>query len=213
MIPDPKKLGKTVRQILFQSPEERQQEKELERDVQVRLGKARINRHIAHQHEMVARLTTLAKRALALNDEARFRQVGTQLLYTRNDIQRWEKYLLSLEVLEARRDQVKASLDLLQAVKTMSASLSELAGPQQVAELTRELETGLARAASLEERMEVVMEVMDATLTGGMQVDERALGDLQQGLAEQVAGEERAAFSPAVEAELEKIRQSLSQGK
>ena len=208
MLPDPKKVAKAIDK-LFQSPEERRQEVEMNRDVQVRLGKARLRRHLAHQQEMLKKLTSLAKRALALNDDERFRQVGRQLLWTQQDVQRWEKYLLSLEVLEARRDQVKASVDLLQSVKAMSESLSELAAPAQMADLQRDLEQGLARASSMEERMALMMEVMDATLASDMPADETALEGLESKLTEEVAADESAAFDPALDELRRKIRQEM----
>jgi hypothetical protein len=214
MLPDPKKVAQFINRTLFKSAEERRQEDETNRDVQIRLGKARIRRHITHQQEMVARLTALAKRALAIHDEAHFRQVGRQLLWSWQDIQRWEQYLLSLEVLEARRDQVRASVDLLQSVKAMSESLGEMAGPQQIADLQRQMEEGLARASSLEERLQVMMEVMDSALSTDMQVDEGALDNLKTSLTEDVVQSEAAAFDREIEDGLRKIREELEkQGK
>jgi hypothetical protein len=209
MLPNPKKVAKAINKALFQSEDEKRAEREIDRDVQLRTGKARIRRHINHQNEMVGQLTALAKRALALNDEPRFRQVGRQLLWTKQDIQRWEKYLLSLEILQARRDQVKASVDLIQSVKSMSESLIDLAGPQNVAELQQDLEQGLARAASLEERLDVMMDMMDETLSGDLRVDEDALSNLETNLSEQVAAQETAKYDREIEDGLRQIRQEL----
>ena len=208
MLPDPKDVAKTINRI-FKSREERQQDVEFNRDVQVRMGKARIKRHLANQKNMLLRLKSLAKRALSLNNETKFRQVGRQLLWTQGDIQRWEQYLLSLEVLEARRDQARASVDLIKSVKAMSDSLSDLAAPGQMSELQRDLEEGLARASSLEERMAVMMDVMDSTLTSDMLVDESALSDLESGLTDEIAQQEAAMFDEEIEAGLRQIREEL----
>jgi len=213
MLPTPKKVADTIKKTLFQTPEERLQEAELKRDVQIKLGKTRVRRHIAHQKDMVQRLTAFAKQALKINDEARFRQVGKQLLWTQQDILRWEKYVLSLELLESRRDQVKSSVEILQAVKAMSESLADIAGPEQVANLQLELEKGLARASSLDERMAIMMEVMDSTLGTDMVVDETALADLESSLAEKVASEEMAAFDSEIEAGLRDIRREFEDEK
>ena len=213
MLPAPKKVADTIKKALFQSPEERRQEKEINRDVQIRMGMARLRRHIAHQKEMLERLTDLAKEALRINDEARFRQVGKQLLWTQRDIARWEKNILSLELLAARREQVRASVDVLQAVKTMSESLTELAGPEQTASFQLELEKGLAQATSLEERMEVMMETMDSALGAELPADEAALKDLEASLSEKVAGEESASFDHEIEEGLRSIRKELEDEK
>jgi hypothetical protein len=209
MLPDPKKVSELLNKLL-KSPEERRQEKEMDRDVQVRMTKANLRRHIQHQKEMSRRLRDLAKRALALNDQPRFKQTGKQLLWTRTDIQRWEQYLLSLEILEARRDQMRASVDLLGSIKSMTESLAEAAGPKQVVELQRELEQGLARAASLEERMDVMMELLDSTLASDMPADDGMLRDLEEQLTTEVAAEETADFDREIEDGLAKIRSELN---
>lgn len=210
MLPEPKKVAKFIKKA-FRSAEERRQEMEFDRDVQVRMGKTRLNRHIAKQKQMSLRLRRLAKRALEINDQARFRQAGRQLLWTQRDLGRWEKYLLSLELLEARRDQVKASVELIQSIKAMSESLNELAEPGQIGELQRELEVGLARASNLEERMAVMLDVMDSTLSADMLIEEDGLTALEEGLSEEVAGEEAAAFDREIEEGLRQIRKELEE--
>lgn len=213
MLPTPKKVADVIRKTLFQSPDERRQEAELSRDVKIRLGMTRIRRHISQQKEISHRLTAIAKQALKINDEARFRQAGKQLLWTQQDIQRWEKYVLSLEMLSARRDQVKASVDVLQAVKAMSESLADLAGPEQLTDLHLELEKGLAQAGTLDERLEVMMEMMDSAVGTDGLVDESALKDLESSLSEKVAGEESSAFEKQIEDGLRSIRQELEDEK
>lgn len=208
MLPDPKKVAQSINK-LFQSQEEKHRQAEMGRDVQIRMGKTRLQRHIAKQQKMAARLKSLAKRALAINDEARFRQVGRQLLWTQQDIRRWQQYLLSLEIMEARRDQVKASTELIGAIKAMSESLNALDAPQEIGELQREVEQGLAQAANLEDRMAVMMEMLDTTLAADMPVDETDLSGLENSLTEEIAAEEASAFDTEIEAGLRKIREEL----
>lgn len=212
MLPDPKKVAKFLKRTLFQTEEEKRADRELERDVQIRMGKSRVRRHINHQAEMVQKLTVLAKRSLSLNDEGRFRQVGKQLIWTRADIKRWERYLLSLEILETRRDQMKASVDLLQSVKSMSESMVDLVGVENVGELQRNLEEGLAKASSMEQRLDVMMEVMDETLSGDLQVSESDLGELESNLTGQIAHQEAASYDHEIEEGLRQIRKELEKG-
>ena len=213
MLPTPKKVADTIKKKLFQSPEEKLQEAEVNRDVQIRMGETRVRRHIAHQKDMVHRLTGIARQALKINDEARFRQVGKQLLWTQQDVNRWEKYLLSLELLEARRDQVKSSVEMLKAVKAMGESLADLTSPEQITSLQVEMEKALARATSLDERMEIMMEAMDTTLGADVQVDEGALEKLQASLSEGVSGEEAAEFDSQIQTGLREIRRQLEDDK
>lgn len=213
MLPTPKKVADTIKKKLFQSPEEKLQEAEVNRDVQIRMGETRVRRHITHQKDMVHRLTGIARQALKINDEARFRQVGKQLLWTQQDVNRWEKYLLSLELLEARRDQVKSSVEILKAVKAMGESLADLTSPEQVTSLQMEMEKALARATSLDERMEIMMEAMDSTLGADVQVDEAELEKLHESLSERVSSEEAAEFDSQIETGLREIRRQLEDDK
>jgi len=194
---------------LFKSGEQRREEQEIDRDVKVRIGKTRIKRHILHQQQMETRLFELGRKALALNDEPRFKQVARQLLWTRADRSRWEKYILSLEVLEARREQVKASVDLIQSVKAMSESMIDLTGPQQAAQLQVQLQQGLARAESMDERMSIMMEMMDSTLEEGMPEEEAAIADLEKMMREQNAQGQTANYDKEIEDGLRKIREEM----
>lgn len=211
MLPEPKKVARILRRI-FQTAEERRQERDLNRDINLRMGKARLQRYLQSQKRVAAQLRTLAKRALSMNDEARFKQIGHQWIWTQRQIDRWERYLLSLEILQARRDQARASVELLSAVRTMSESLADMVGEQDMAELQRELETGLARASSLDERMAVMMEVMDATLATDVSLQEGDLDSLAAELNAEVVSEEDAAFDPQIEALRRKIQEELRDG-
>ena len=189
--------------------EQRQEEDEINRDVKVRMGKSRIKRHLAHQQKMEGRYLELGRQALALGDNDRFRQIARQLLWTRSEMVRWAKYVLSMDVLEARREQVKATVSLMRSVKAMSESMIELAGPQEAAEMQRQLQEGLARAESLDERMSIMMEMMDSTLEDGTPDDNEAVADIEKNLREQNAQSDTASFDKDIEDGLRKIRDEM----
>jgi myosin heavy subunit len=209
MLPDPKKVARALKRTVLKSKAERQREAEIERDVQVRMAKTRIRQHISRQEELIRRFKGLAKKALSLNDEARFRQAGKQMLTAQKDIQRWEKYLLSLEMLEARREQVRASVELMQAVRAMSESLEDMAQPGKLGELQMDLEKGLANAASLDERMELMMGMMDSALQVEGGANEDDLAGLEASLLDEIAAQEASAFDAGIESGLAHIRQEL----
>ena len=207
---NPRQLARAVRR-LFRSASEKRQEEETRRTVQIRMGRVRIRRLIAQQRTLEKRLLDLAKRAVALGDEARFRQLGKQVLQVRQNIRRWERYLLTLEMLEARRDQARASVELVEAVKAINASLESLTAPEDITALQQSLEKSLAQAATVEERTEVMLEAMDAALDAEMPLDETSLADLQQTLTDEVIRDEQATFDPEIEEELRRIRADLEQ--
>ena len=206
---NPKNVANAIKNAM-KTPEERRQAAEQQRSQQLRIAKNRLSYHVVKQKDMVIRLTVLAKRAISLNDDANFKKIGRQIIWTRNDIQRWERYMLSLEMLEARYDQVRASVELLTAVKSMTDSLSDAAAPEKIGELQSNLEQGLAKAANLEQQMGMMMEIMDNTLAGDMKVDSSELSDLQTTLTGEVAQQESSAFDPEIEELRQKIRREMS---
>ena len=212
MLPDPKSVAKGIKYLL-RSKEEKQNAIELERDVQLRQGKTRIRAHITHQKEMIPKLRALAKRALAMGDEDRFQQIAKQLIWTEKDIIRWDKYSLTLDMMEARRDQVRASADLIHTVRVMTDSMTELAGTQQVSQLQQQLDRSLAQAASMDERINLMMDMMDSTLAEGIPADEPSLEKLRESLGEEIVSDESAQFDKEIESGLEEIRKQLASEK
>ena len=213
MLPSPKKVARILRRYVFRSNEEKEIEEEIKRDTVVRKGKARIQNHINHQNEMAGKLKILAKKALSLNDNSRFTLIGKQYIKTKLDIQRWEKYLLSLEVLEAKRDQVSASINLIQSVKTMSESLGDIVGDQKIGELQVELETGLARASNLDERIDVMMEILDSSLSYDIEIDQSLMDDFKSSIIEEISTEEDNTFTQEIEERLLKIQDEIKEEK
>jgi hypothetical protein len=162
---------------------------------------------------MAGKLKILAKKALSLNDNSRFTLIGKQYIKTKLDIQRWEKYLLSLEVLEAKRDQVNASINLIQSVKTMSESLGDIVGDQKIGELQVELETGLARASNLDERIDVMMEILDSSLSYDIEIDQSLMDDFKSSIIEEISTEEDNTFTQEIEERLLKIQDEIKEEK
>jgi len=108
---------------------------------------------------------------------------------------------------------VKSSVEILKAVKAMGESLADLTSPEQVTSLQVEMEKALARATSLDERMEIMMEAMDTTLGADVQVDDGALEKLHESLSEKISGDEAAEFDSQIETGLREIRRQLEDEK
>ena len=212
MLPDPKSVAKGIK-YLFRTKEEKQNDIEAERDVQLRQGKNRIRSHIAHQKEMIPKLRELAKRALAMGDEGRFQQIGKQLIWTEKDIVRWDKYSLTLDMMEARRDQVKASTDLIRTVKIMADTLTELAGTQQVGQLQQQLDRSLVQADSMDERINIMMDMMDSALSDGIKADENKIEKLRENLSDEIVTQESSQFDRETESGLEELRKQIEKEK
>lgn len=191
----------------------RQAEKEMEREIKIRQGKASIRRHIRNQQKSMERLWKLGKKALSLGDDVQFRRIGKLYLQAQEDISRWERYLLTFETLEARRDQAKATTSFLEAMKALNESLMETTSPQAMARMQQDLAEGLARAETLEDRMAVMLELTDEALLGGESISETDLSDLQEMMGAEVVQEEADAFDARIEEGLRKIRDEMERDK
>ncbi|MBN1954845.1 MAG: hypothetical protein JW900_07320 [Anaerolineae bacterium] len=189
--------------------EERQARKEAERDARIRQGKLSIQKHIDHQQRMARKLWELGKRALRLGDEAQFRRIGALYLQTQEDVGRWQRYQLTFETLEVRRDQAQATVEVLGAMKAMSESLAQAAPSQSMERLQQNLAEGLSRAESLEERMAVMLELTDETLLSGAPSSEPQMSELREMMGIEAAQEEEAMFDSRVEEGLRRIREEM----
>ena len=87
--------------------------------------------------------------------------------------------------------------------------MSDIVAPEQISQMQEQLAVGMARAESLEERMEIMMDMVDTTVSSGIEVDEESLASLEKSLTDEIANVESASFDPEIEEGLRKIKQEL----
>jgi len=170
---------------LFKSREE----KELERRIRAKQGRTRITRHVENQRRAVTKYRELARRALSMGDQRQFRIIGAQYVWTQAEIERWERYVLMLDTIETRRDQAVSITEFIGSIKALTDSMMAQADPGHMAKLQKDLEMGLARAESLQEHLELMMDMTDQTLSQSADELSGAKSDELQALQQQLAGE------------------------
>lgn len=189
--------------------EQRRQKQQFEREIQVRQGKKRIRKHIEKQRGAERRLWQLGKRALQLHDHVQFGKIGKQILWTQKDVERWERYLLNMETMEARRDQVQTSADFMQTIQALSQSMLVGADPRTLAQTQRDMEMGLARAESLNERLDMFMGMADDMLYSVDLSDIDELRGIEEAIEREAVGEEVGDWDAEIAAGLERIRAQM----
>ena len=189
--------------------DKRRQEKEMERDIKARQAKKRVSRYIEKQRQMERKLWTLGKRAVQLGDERQFRQIGKQIVWTQDDVARWERYLLSMETLEARRDQARVTGEFLGSLQAMSESLLAGVTTESMVDIQKNLEMGLERAQGLEERLSLFMELAEDTFYDVDVWDERKFDDMQSAMLTEAETDEADRFDTQIEAGLKQIREEM----
>lgn len=187
----------------------REETKEVEREVQFRRGLARVRGHINKCQKSKKRYWELGKRALQLGDQQQFRQIARTYLWTMEQIDRWERYLLQLETVAARRDQVKATTEFMKSITALSQSMMAGASEEDVAKMQVELEKAVARSEMLEETMAIVMDATSETVFGSEELSEEAVDRIQKAMTEAAEVEESEVFDAKIEEGLRQIEEAM----
>ena len=187
----------------------REETKEVEREVQFRRGLARVRSYISRCQKSKKHYWQLGKRALQLGDDRQFRQIAKTYLWTMEQISRWERYLLQLETVAARRDQVGATSEFMKSITALSQSMMAGASEEDVAKMQVELEKAIARSEILEETMAMVMEAGSETVFGSRELSEEAVERVQKAMAEAAEADESEVFDAKIEEGLRQIEEEM----
>jgi hypothetical protein len=140
--------------------------------------------------EVQQRYWQLGKQALRLGDREQFEHLAVAVLRTREVVNRWERYLLQLETLGVRRDEVAATGDFLKSISAMTNSMLRGATPEQVAEVQVKMTRAVEKSEALEEVLSVAMEASTVSLFGARDLDHQKLGDLAHQMGTEVAADD-----------------------
>lgn len=123
-----------------------------------RQGKLRIQKFVQQLQKSANEYAQLAKRALQLDDEEQFRQLAAGYANAQESINRWERYLVKLNTLEMRQNEVEATRSFLQSIGALTNSIMKGASPEDVERVQQEMEQAVLQAEQLEESLSVAMD-------------------------------------------------------
>jgi len=190
---------------LFKSRKQR----ELESEIQVRQSKARIERFIRHSRKVERRYWELGKQALRLGDREQFAQLAGAVLQARQQANQWERYLLQLETLSVRREEVAATGDFIKGISAVTTSILRGASPDQIAAMQMKMERALVKADALQELMAVAMEGSAGAIFASEELDERKLDELAGQMGSEAAAEERVDYDARIAQGLKQIEEQM----
>lgn len=190
---------------LFKSARQR----ELEAETQFRRGKGRIRRFIHNAKRVRKRYWDLGKEALRLGDEVQFAQLAGACARARDHVNRWERYLLQLETLGVRREEVAATGEFLKSISAMTASMLRGATPEQVAKMQLQMEEALSRSESLENMLSIAMEASSNSIFGSEEFDHEELTDISQVMRSEAETDEGTRYDARITDGLERIRDDM----
>ena len=185
-----------------------QQEKEMERRMQVRQGRRKVERHIKTQKKQVQRYWELAKRAYNLGNRDMLLKLANLISKTRQDIKRWEERLLYFDMIEAMRDQALAGAEFAKAFQAMSQTILASADPSVLNSIQIELEKSMMVADELEDRLEDFQSSMDDMLEATSSEDKAELAEILRIIQSEAEKEPQEELDPEIQA-LEKQIEDL----
>ena len=190
---------------LFKSRRQR----ELESEIQIRQSKARIQRFIQNARKVQQRYWNLGKQALRLGDREQFLQLAGALTRAREQANQWERYLLQLETLSVRREEVAATGEFIKGISAVTSSILRGANPEQIAAMQLKMEQALVKAEALEELMSVAMESSAGSVFASGDLDEKKLEELAGQMTSEAQSEESAAYDQRIASGLKKIEEEM----
>ena len=189
--------------------EQRKQRQEYERRAKAKEGKRKINRHIRNQKKRLRQYWDLAKRAYRLGDKATFEKIAKAIASTRQDINRWEKLLVTFDLFEAQRDQAQAGAEFMRAFEAMAKSMIISADPADMARIMQQSDMALSLAEEMEDRLEDMMELTDETLADIEMEHQGELAEIMAAIQSEAEEEAEPGFDEDLEAVMKQIDESL----
>lgn len=163
---------------LFKSKSSR----ELEAKIRFRRSKTKVLSYVQEASKSSERYWLLAREAYRLGDDGQFRLIGAQYIRLQDTITRWKRFMVKLEALELRRNEVVATKDFMLSMNELSTSMSRGASPQEIAKMQLEIERAIEKANAQEQMLDVAMEAAGTCLLGNLD-DMKILSELETSIA------------------------------
>jgi hypothetical protein len=158
---------------LFKSKEERR----IERDIQVRQGVAQIRKQIKDLERNEKEFLDKARRARRIGS-------GEQLAFLKKAIRQtiaqrmgMERQLLAIETAAQVKNQAESFAAFAKSMNAVSRSISEVFGAVDMAKTQHDFESAMTKAHTLEERMNVFLDMTSDTVMSGMAEDQEVISD------------------------------------
>ncbi len=193
---------------LFKSKEERR----IERNLQVRKAIAQIRRQIAANTRHEADYIAKAKRARRLGWNNQYEFLKKAVKKTATIKVRLERQLLALESAVQIKEQAEGHYEFANAMNALSRSIAEVFGATDMAKTQVNFEKAMAKAESLEERMDAFLEMTSESMfdyEGSAEGELVSDADIDKMLEEETAHEERVGVDDEIEKDISAIQKEI----
>jgi hypothetical protein len=196
---------------LFKSREERR----LEREIEVRKGINLIKRNIRELGRNEKEYLNKARRARELNSPEQLAFLKKTLKSTASQRRLLERQLLNIETAAQIKNQAEAHAQFAKSMNAISRSISEMFGSTDMAKTQKEFERAMAKAESLEQRMELFLDMSNQSMFGYEPSGAEIVTDeeIDRMIAEPTAEEAARTVDREVSKGIEEIRGELGKEK
>lgn len=197
---------------LFKSKEERR----IERDMEIRKGLTSVRRNIRSLEKNEKEYIKKAVRAKRIDSPTQLEFLKKTLKKTASQRRLLERQLLNIETAIQIKNQAEAYAQFAKSMNAVSRSISEMFGSTDLAQTQKDFETAMSRAQSMEERMELFLDMSSESMFGfeaesmGDLVTDEEIDKLIEDEAAHVEGEEA---DSEIDEGLKEIRKELEKDK
>jgi hypothetical protein len=192
---------------LFKSREERR----LDREVEIRKGINLIKRNIRDLKRNEKEYLEKAKKARQLGSKGQLEFLKKAVKRTAGQRLLMEKQLLGIETANQIKNQSEAHAQFAKAMLAVSRSIGEMFGTMDLGKAQAKLEEALAKAETMEERMNLFLDVSGRSLFDHESGGEEAISDaeIDELLDREIAAEESGNVDQEIQEGLEEIQKEL----
>jgi hypothetical protein len=158
---------------IFKSKED----KRIERDLEVRKGIHSIKRNLKDMDKHTREYIEKARKAKKMGDDAQLKFIKSALKKTALSKKLRERQLLSLETALQIKNQAESDGEFAKAMMEVSKSISEVYGATDLARTQRNFEKALMQAETLQDRMQIFVEMTSDSIESSDEEAEKILSD------------------------------------
>ncbi len=117
--------------------------------------------------------------------------IASHYLRLRETIVRWQRFLVKLEALELRRNEVSATREFLQSIDELTSAINRGASPQEIARMQVDMERAIEKSKAQEEMLDVAMEAAGTSFEGDFPASDGAFAEMERSIAGALGQESR----------------------
>ena len=191
---------------LFKSKQERQ----IERDIEIRKGIARVKRQIADLGRHEAEWLEKAQRARQMGSTQELQFIKRTLKNTIAQRRILERQMLMMESAFQLKNQMETYQAFAESMGAVSKSIAEVFQTTDIAQTQKEFERAISKAQSMEQMMDVFLSMSSGSLTE-VTTDSESVKDseIDAMLDARIGAAEREGLDPEIERGLKQIEEEL----